>query len=519
MITRRKFLKTSLLTSATLLTNKNLSYGITSKKTSSSDPEYADCIIIGAGLAGLTAARDLSLPKDNSKPYKTIILEASHQVGGRIFTIDDTKRFGGPLEMGAEYIHRGPLSGVSIWEDIRYYKQEILTFPRMQKGLVYYDGYEDELIPQFKLPLRDKQRPDKLLTFSNKIELYQGKNISAKDWMNTQNFSNFEENIVNLFFTGHMPAPIDRLSLKGFVSDRIPQQLRGFNEYGFPKGFGNFVKQFTQGVEQNSNNKLDIKYGEIVVQIKYNQQFDFGMGVEITTSSGKVYRAKSAIVTTSVGILKKKNIEFFPPLPESKDQALSWIEMGDRAKVIIKFSQRFWPKDAVFINRVDNHNPLARTYFVPFAHSPEKNKVLTVYFSGPEADQIRNKNLNDILLNLAKDFNTMFPKEAANAGGTLYNLIEGAQDNKPTLLKWQWSDAPNALGGVSYLKSGEEAKGQIPVTEARKALASPLDTPTLFWAGEATAFGKGTQPSCTHGAHHSGKRAANEVRSFLRSKA
>src|SRR4051812_5174436 len=55
-------------------------------------------IIIGAGAAGLMAARDLS-----RKGKKVIILEAKERIGGRIHTIPE-KGFG-IMEAGAEFIH------------------------------------------------------------------------------------------------------------------------------------------------------------------------------------------------------------------------------------------------------------------------------------------------------------------------------------------------------------------------------------------------------------------------------
>src|SRR5690349_2791005 len=56
-------------------------------------------IIIGAGAAGLMAARELSSQQKN-----IIILEANDRLGGRIWTISDNS-FSQPVEAGAEFIH------------------------------------------------------------------------------------------------------------------------------------------------------------------------------------------------------------------------------------------------------------------------------------------------------------------------------------------------------------------------------------------------------------------------------
>ena len=58
-----------------------------------------DAIIIGAGAAGLAAARDLS-----GAGKTVVILEARERIGGRIFTnhVADVPL---PIELGAEFIH------------------------------------------------------------------------------------------------------------------------------------------------------------------------------------------------------------------------------------------------------------------------------------------------------------------------------------------------------------------------------------------------------------------------------
>ena len=56
----------------------------------------ADVIIIGAGAAGLAAARELSAAQLN-----VIILEARDRIGGRIHTYFDKW----PIELGAEFVH------------------------------------------------------------------------------------------------------------------------------------------------------------------------------------------------------------------------------------------------------------------------------------------------------------------------------------------------------------------------------------------------------------------------------
>jgi monoamine oxidase len=59
----------------------------------------ADVLIIGAGVAGLAAAYELSRAGVN-----VIVLEARDRIGGRIYTLHD-ENSPLPIELGAEFIH------------------------------------------------------------------------------------------------------------------------------------------------------------------------------------------------------------------------------------------------------------------------------------------------------------------------------------------------------------------------------------------------------------------------------
>src|SRR5262245_46640872 len=55
--------------------------------------------VVGGGVAGLSAARQLALAG-----LTVTILEARERLGGRIYT-EPTKNGNGPIELGAEFLH------------------------------------------------------------------------------------------------------------------------------------------------------------------------------------------------------------------------------------------------------------------------------------------------------------------------------------------------------------------------------------------------------------------------------
>ena len=64
-------------------------------------------LIIGAGAAGLSAARELARQGIDFR-----IIEASHRVGGRAYS--EAYQTGGWFDLGCSYLHEGELSLIHI---------------------------------------------------------------------------------------------------------------------------------------------------------------------------------------------------------------------------------------------------------------------------------------------------------------------------------------------------------------------------------------------------------------------
>ncbi len=68
-----------------------------------------EILIIGAGAAGLMAARELALAGRRVR-----VLEARERAGGRAYTVHDPS-FRLPVELGAEFVHGDlPLTGMLL---------------------------------------------------------------------------------------------------------------------------------------------------------------------------------------------------------------------------------------------------------------------------------------------------------------------------------------------------------------------------------------------------------------------
>lgn len=82
---------------------------------------------------------------------------------------------------------------------------------------------------------------------------------------------------------------------------------------------------------------LDIRLNHMVNKIEYSQQ-----GVQLHCTNGATFKAKFCVSTVPLGVMQKKIVEFFPPLPQKQQESLDKIGFGVMNKVIMSFPTAFW---------------------------------------------------------------------------------------------------------------------------------------------------------------------------------
>ena len=181
-----------------------------------------------------------------------------------------------------------------------------------------------------------------------------------------------------------------------------------------------------------------------------------GAGVAAQTAGGTV-RARRAIVTVPVGVLRADGIRFTPALPAATRSALDGLDMGALSKIgmAFDFSRFDVPRGDIFARD-------GASVF-DFDCRPFDRDIVVAIFGGDFAREITRS--RDEAVAAALD------AFVAVAGGEARRAFRGARLHA-------WHNEPYSLGCYSHCLPGH--------ADARAALAVPVGDRILF-AGEASA--------------------------------
>jgi monoamine oxidase len=416
----------------------------------------ADVIVIGAGVAGLTAARVLS-----QEGLTVALLEARDRLGGRIFTHHDTT----PVELGAEFIHGKP---EVTFEIVRAGGIKAIEM----RGNLWL-ARDGELSPASGWDSGDDE-------LWSALSEWHGDDQTFDQFIN-QRFPDKEHAEIRQtaagYIEGYEAARTDRVSMAWFVKTEAAQAaINGDHNFRISTGYDSVSQQMAA---QFASGCVSIHLNTTVSEIRWKPKH-----VEVIAHSpgeATTFTASRAVITLPLGVLKN-GFRFSPHLPE-KQVAMEQIEMGAVIKPVLRFRERFWDKTMGFLFSDDEWIPTWWTQY------PNDVPLLTGWVGGPRAERLSHQGKAFVIDRALDALSHIFSMTRPQLEG----LLEASYMH-------DWQADPFSRGAYSYV-----AVGGI---DAPEKLAQPVED-TLYFAGEATDTLGYT--GTVHGAIITGQRAAEAI--------
>jgi monoamine oxidase len=439
-----------------------------------------DALVIGAGAAGLAAAREIS-----QAGRSVVVIEARERVGGRIFTVHDQ---GSPLpiELGAEFVHGQPEETFQI---IRAAELPLDELPDQ-----HYRSREGKLslVPDFWKKLYEMRRD---IGRSNHFRDSngRGRDFSLAQYLERAHLNPEKREMLLNFAEGYHAAHPEKISARAIAAGDEEQESDN-KQFRMSGGYDALTGWMRAGfhperVELRLNTvatELHWKRGEVVLEC-----------VSRAGASLEPFRAKAAIVTLPLAVLKARALGIEPEIPE-KMRAAEKLEAGQIFKIVLRFRCGFWNEEDFVKKHLQKRG--SNSSEVNFVHaqdadipvwwtaSPSRAPILTGWAGGPKAEA---------LFDQGED---MRIDRTLNALAHVFGI--GRREVDENLESWSthdWQSDPFSRAAYTYVGVGG--------ISAPEALARPVQG-TLFFAGEATDT---EEMGTVAGAIGSGRRAAKQV--------
>ena len=411
-----------------------------------------DTIVIGAGAAGLMAARELV-----RSGRTVLVLEASGRIGGRIHTIHDS-RAGVPIELGAEFIHGDAPETTRLLNEAR-----LLTVPVLGD---HYRSDDGELSPQE--PLWDRlSRVFARLSTRRKVDR------SFQDFLDDRPGGarlKAERELARSFVQGFDAADVALISEKSLAEQGNPTEGAA-KARRVVSGYGALVEHLHRDVAGA------IRLNSVVRRIVWDQA-----GARVVDSSGTEHRARTVVVAVPLPMLQDDAISIEPDVSSIR-RAARLLEMGHVRRVSVVVAERFWDGTVDELSYL--HTP-TRPFNVWWTQYPLLAPLITGWSGGPPAIAIADR--GDVQGEAIGELARVFRMRR----GRMESLIESIHTH-------DWTRDVHSRGAYSYVGVGG--------VNASRALGR-LVGGTLFFAGEATDPENG---GTVEAALVSGKRAARQA--------
>lgn len=438
----------------------------------------ANVVVIGAGLSGLVAARQLIF-----LGFKVVVLEGRARPGGRVRTkkmrgdkddIVAAADLGGSVLTG---INGNPLGVLARQLGVPLHKVRDICPLYLPNGRtvnpdidsrveVSFNKLLDRVCKLRQAMLEEVRSVD--VSLGTALETFRQVYRVAED---PQERMLLDWHLANLEYAN--ASLMSKLSMSYWDQDD-PYEMGGDHCF-MPGGNETLIRVLAED--------LPIFYNRAVDTVKY------GIDGVLVHAGGQAYRGDMVLCTVPLGVLKKDVIQFVPDLPERKREAIERLGFGLLNKVAILFPYDFWGGDIDTFGHLTDDPNTRGEFFLFYSYSSVAGGPLLVALVAGDA---------------ALKFEMMSPVESVQKVLEILKSIfspKGIAVPDPVqAVCTRWGQDRFSYGSYSYVAIG--ASG-----DDYDILAESVGD-RLFFAGEAT---NKQYPATMHGAFLSGMREAANI--------
>ena len=412
--------------------------------------KQTDVVIIGAGAAGLAAAKELS-----TQGISFIVVEASHRIGGRAYSEEIAPDVW--FDLGCAYLDAGP--------DVKNHIDEsnpFVDFAKKQGAAIEeynYDAhYNYNGRPLDENEIKAQEQYYQECEDTIRISVEGGDDCAISEIIDLEN--PYAVPYIDMMAVT-APKDLDEASAADFF-----HKIEEYISFTTLRGYGNIVAQWGSDVQVSLNTKVE--------SVDWS-----GKEVLVKTVKGSM-RARCLISTVSNGILAAQHIHFKPGLPDWKMEAIQGVPMGAENKIGVHFTEDVFGPDA--IGYYQSWSSEAQGAYIDV--NLNSTNVVSVFMGGRFSiwmEQQGQHAAHEFAVDRIAD---IFGNDIRQSVGR--SIVTA------------WVTDPWTLGSYACALPGQYHQ--------RESLPLAIDN-KLFFAGEATARANGT----CQGAYWSGVRAAREV--------
>ena len=385
-------------------------------------PREADVVVIGAGAAGVAAARRIMAAN-----RKVIVVEATGQIGGRCLT--DSGTFDVPFDRGARWVNNPDTNPM-----IKLGRNAGLDFSALPLGPKIRIGRRNARAGETEEFLAALVRANRAIDDASRgradVSCASVLPKDLGDWAGTAEF------VLGANFAGKDLKEIS-------VSDKARAQERN-GVFVCRQGLGTLVAKLGE--------QIPLSLSTPASRITWNNR-----EVAVETPAGKI-AARAAVITVSSNVLTAGNIRFTPELPKRQLDAAARLSLGSYDHIALQLpgNPLGLGRDDIFMEQ--SNSTRTALLFANMAGS----SLCSIDVAGSFGHDLSAQGEKAMVAFAVEWLSKLFGSEASSA------------IKKSSVTRW--NSAPFALGAMSSAAPGGQP--------SRKVLSEPVGC--MFFAGEAT---------------------------------